>query len=357
MIGVSLAAVFRQQAEACARLGSPMYADLCAGLADDLEAGGPTADVCADHVHLDRDAAPALRLLGGLHARVLERSAGALATFYPSVGGVWEPVGGLAAARGLLADEPGDLRRWLDRPPQTNEVGRATALVGGLLHLPAEFRRPLRLVEIGASAGLLLRPDHLGFVDADGRRWGPPDASLVIEDAWSGARDLAPWPDLVVRDRIGGDLDPIDPTTSAGRLTLSAYTWPDQRARWERLRGALRLAEQVPARVRRIGAGDLLEEVVDGARAEDREGCATVVWHSVMRQYLPAEEDARVAAALDRGLAAATADAPFVHLALEPGEAAGGFEVRLRAAGPRRLEATLGVAHPHGVPVRWDGRA
>ena len=32
---------FREQAEGCARLGSPMYADLLARVADDVADGGP----------------------------------------------------------------------------------------------------------------------------------------------------------------------------------------------------------------------------------------------------------------------------------------------------------------------------
>ncbi len=67
---------------------------------------------------------------------MLERRAGELAAYYPSVGGTWEPDAGTEAFLRLLVEQGDAVREWLDRPPQTNEVGRATALMGGLLHLP-----------------------------------------------------------------------------------------------------------------------------------------------------------------------------------------------------------------------------
>ena len=52
----------------------------------------------------------------------------------------------------MLAAQRDAVRAWLNRPPQTNEVGRAAALLGGLRHVTAEAALPVRLVEIGASA-------------------------------------------------------------------------------------------------------------------------------------------------------------------------------------------------------------
>ena len=117
-----------------------------------------------------------LRLLGSVHRLVLERRAGALAAYYPSVGGRWDPVTGAEAVLELFRSDPAPVREWLDRPPQTNEVGRAAALVGGLLHLPPEDRLPLRLVEIGASAGLNLLADRFHLVDDQGAATGDPSS-------------------------------------------------------------------------------------------------------------------------------------------------------------------------------------
>ncbi|MDQ1103579.1 hypothetical protein QE364_001411 [Nocardioides zeae] len=340
----------RQQGAACAALDSPMYAALCARIADDLDAGGPVAAVVAGHGHLRGPDALALRLLGAVHRLVLERRAGGLAVFYPSVGGTWEDEAGWAAFRDLLEAEPDTVAAGLDLP-QTNEVGRVAALLGGLLHLPDACRRPLRLHEIGASGGLLLRPDHVRCTSPDGFAAGPADAALVLADAWTGRlAGLRPWPDLEVVERRGCDLAPVDPTTTAGRTTLAAYTWPDQPERWERLRAALALAAAVPATVEAADAADLADDI------ELVDGTTTVLWHAVVEQYLPAQTAARVERRVAELLEAATPDAPFVHLALEPRRRGDDrpLTVTLRAAwGAGRDHRDLGTAAPHGVPVRW----
>ena len=160
--------LFRRQAEACADLGSPMYADLLARLADDLEAGGPTADVLARPRGRPRALGARAAAARLVHRLVLERRAGGARAFYPSVGGSWEPEAGWAAFRRLLAEQPAAVREWLDRPPQTNEVGRAAALVGGLLHLEEPARLPVRVFEIGVSGGLNLLADRFAYVEESG---------------------------------------------------------------------------------------------------------------------------------------------------------------------------------------------
>lgn len=339
---------FRHQAAACADLGSPMYAALLDRCADDIEAGGVVADVLAGHEDDPGPSALGLRLLGSVHRLVLERRAGELATFYPSVGGTWEPDGGWAAFRRLLDDRPGDVRAWLDRPPQTNEVGRAGALMGGLLQL--RHRLPVRLFEIGSSAGLNLLADRFGYVDASGRTFGDPASAVLLDGAWHG-RPLAPWPDLEVVERLGSDVMPVDVRTTEGRLTLTAYVWPDQRERLERLRGALALAQQGAVEVRRSSARDFVGQI--GLRP----GAVTVLWHSVMWQYLDEDEQADVSRAIEALGAEATDDAPFAHLLLEPlrrtpdSERAYLVVLSEWPAGERRI---LGTSRGHGVPTDWD---
>ncbi|MFA6574800.1 MAG: DUF2332 domain-containing protein [Nocardioides sp.] len=336
----------RRQALACANLGSPMYAALCERLADDLAAGGPTSVVLAGHEDDPGPSALALRLLGSVHRLVLERRAGALAAYYPSVGGTWEPEAGWLALRALLAEEPDPVREWLDRPPQTNEVGRATALMAGLLSLP--WAHPVRLFEIGSSGGLNLLADHFRYVTPDGSV-GPAESPVVLDPAWTGALPLREPPPVV--ERLGSDVMPVDVRTTEGRLTLTAYVWPDQTHRLERLRGAFALADRIPYALRREPAGDLVAglELVDGA--------TTVLWHSVMWQYLGRDEQDRVRASIDALGARATAAAPFAHVYLEPSrrtpDAEHEFLVWLETwpTGERRV---LGASVGHGVPTHVE---
>ncbi len=345
-----MVALIREQAEGCAALGSPLYDFLLRRVAEDVEAGGPSYDVLRGHEEDPGPSALALRLMGGAHRLVLERRAPALALTYPSVGGTGDREAAWAALRDLFADQPDELRRSLHQAPQTNEVGRSAALIGGLLHLVADHRRPLRLVEIGASAGLNLRADQFRIDLAGGLSVGPGSSAVVLTDPWHGR--LPPLGGrLDVVERLGCDVAPLDPTTTEGRLRLTSYVWPDQPDRLARLRGALAVAAAVPATVEASGAADFLD------RLTLRDGTTTVVWHSVMWQYLEAGEQARAAARLSALGSQASGTAGFARLALEPRRRTPGgaheFLVTLQAW-PGGEERLLGSAAPHGIPTTWE---
>lgn len=344
-----VAAHCRMQARSCAELGSPLYAVLLDAVAADVDAGGPAAEVLGDHAGDPGADALALRLMGGVHRLVLDRRAPALAVHYPSVGGTADGEQAWPALRELLVEHRDELRGLLRQAPQTNEVGRAAALLGGLHHLLAGHRAPLRLLEIGASAGLNLLADRFRVVADDGTSTGPQDSPVVLHDAWTGVLPPAGPPPEVV-ERLGCDTAPVDARSTAGRLTLTSYVWPDQHERLERLRGALALAARHDVTVRRARAADFLADqaVVPGT--------ITVLWHSVMWQYLPAAEQAAVLGQVDRLGAAADGRSGFAYLRMEPDRAVAGgahpFEVRLRTW-PGGLERHLGVSAAHGLPTTW----
>jgi hypothetical protein len=345
-----MVALIRDQADACAALGSPLYEFLLRRVADDVEARGPAYDVLRGHEDDPGPSALALRLMGGAHRLVLQGEAPALALTFPSVGGTDDRERAWAALRDLLAERGDELRGSLRRVPQTNEVGRAAALIGGLLHLAAVDPKPLRLVEIGASAGLNLRADRFRIELADGRSVGPTTSEVVLRDPWVGPLPPVQEP-LVVVERAGCDLAPVDPTTAEGQLVLTSYVWPDQAERLARLRGALAVASEVPANVEAAGAVDFLD------RLTLRDGTTTVVWHSVMWQYLGAAERARAEARLAVLASQASDVAGFAHLALEARrrtpESAYGLLVTLQSW-PGGEERVLGSAPAHGIPTTWE---
>jgi hypothetical protein len=103
---------------------------------------------------------PGLRLLGAVHRLVLQGRAPELAAFYPSVGGQGRAADAWPAFRRTLAAHRDEVRALLDRPVQTNEVGRAAALYGGLLVAAAgesAFERPVnvRLLELGPGGTVI----------------------------------------------------------------------------------------------------------------------------------------------------------------------------------------------------------
>lgn len=357
--------LIRQQAAACEQLGSPFYATLLDRLADDVAGGGVGAEVLAGHEDDPGPSALALRLLAAVHRLVLTGRAPALAAHYESAGGDGDAAAAWPAFRGMLEEHLDQVRASLASPPQTNEVGRSAALFGGLLQILGAAERPelpVRLVEIGASAGLNLLADRFVYRAADGRTWpaggAGPDGSastdadptpVVLDPAWE-SRPPGILPAVTVAERLGCDLSPIDPRTEDGALALLSCVWPDQTHRLDRLRGALTLARAHTVTLVAQGAGDFVEAL------ELREGSHTVVWHSVMWQYLPAQEQERVLARLGELGATATAGRALTHLAFAPRRLEAGGQHRFVVAAttwPAGEERILGEAPPHGVPVRW----
>ena len=327
-----------------------MYAQLLHQVADDVAAGGVCADVLRGH---ERDAgasALALRLMGSVHRLVLGGEAPELAMYYPSAGGDWHPRAGWKAFQALLADRPDDVRARLDQPPQTNEVGRAAALMGGMLRIGETLRLPVRLLEIGASGGLNLRADKFCYFDSRGTGYGVEESSVQLPDAWRGRR-LLPWSLIEVVERLGSDVEPVDVRTESGRLRLMSYVWPDQVHRMERLQDAFMVADEIPAEVRRVDAVSFVRdlELVDGT--------LTVLWHSVMWQYLSPPDQSAVRARIDELGAAATRGMPFAHLSLEPARRTPDSDHEFLVAlelWPGGGRCILGSAHPHGIPTTWE---
>jgi hypothetical protein len=338
---------FGIQALACEALGSTLYAGLLRHAAEDLLAGGPTAAVLDGHLDGPGRSALALRMLGGVHALVLTGQAPELAAFYSTTGGTADPGPGAATAwpvmRTVLAERTGDIRGWLASPPQTNEVGRGAALVGALCQLVAEADLPVHLVEIGASAGLNLRADRF-WIGGPGGGYGDETSPVRMPGGWLGQAPKA-RPVRVI-SRTGGDLAPVDPMTAAGRLRLSAYVWPDQVGRMERLRGAFELAAEVPAELRTEPAS----QTIAGITLEP--GTWTVLWHSIMWQYLDDDQKAAIDAGVAALGAAATESARFAHVSLELVKLTSDTPVEMQTW-PGGARSVLGKAPPHGIPVTW----
>lgn len=338
----------RSQARTCRRLGSPFYGALLEVVADDVLADGPTAAVLAGHEEDSGPSALALRLMGTVHRLVLGGRAPDLAAHYPSAGGDGDPAAAWVALRRLLQEDPLEVSAGLVDAPQTNEVGRAAALMGALTMLLADDPKPVRLWEVGCSGGLNLRADHFRYRSVDGAVHGLM-SPVDLDPAWTNRPDGMRAP-VHIAERVGGDIAPIDATTADGGIRLASYVWPDQPERLRRLRGAVLVAREYPARLVRASAADFVAE------CKPAEGALTVLWHSVMWQYLPAKEQDRAAARIDEAGAAATESAPFAHIAFEPRRLTPAgrhrFVVSVRTW-PGGVERLVGEAPPHGLPVTW----
>ena len=337
----SIAERLRIQAAYCDQIGSPLYAGLLERAADDAEAGGPVAELLRGRERDAADSMLALRLMGAVNRLVLRGEAPALADLYAAGERYADAEWGEFVA--VLERNGERLRDLVDLPVQTNEVGRCAALLPGFLGVAAETRLPLRLLEVGSSAGLNLRWDSYRYA-ADGFAWGPAGSPVRLEFELRGERRPDQAARVEVAERRGCDASPVDAATAAGRETLLAYVWPDQRQRLERLRAALELAAGAPVEVDREGAASWLGRQL----ATPSAGRATVVFHSIVLQYLSEEERAAFHERLRDAGARATPAAPLAWLRMEPaGEMA---EVRL-TTWPGGEDRPLARAGYHGSPV------
>ena len=325
-----------------------------------------------------------LRLMAAAHRLALEGRAPEWATFLPSVreaaaaplvdasSGRVPPGAGLGAAptdplavhdieaawqalRDLIATRADELRPLVALPCQTNEVGRSAALAFGFF-AAARTGLPLRLLEVGASAGLNLRFDHFRF-GGGGASWGPEESPVNLEGLWLEGPPLPT--DLRVVERAGCDRRPVDLSTEEGRLSLLSSVWADQQPRFARLRGALEIARRVPAPVVEADLAAWLPAQLEEARP----GQATVVYHSIVDEYLPSATRQAFHECLDTAgarasrrrtalLAPPRAVPRPAHLWSHPQELAGGDRASPGPLGPARERRAAGPPGRRPVGMR-----
>ncbi len=260
---MTIEGVFETQSQACEALGSPFTAAVLRNAVDLLPVVGAVGDKILSwpgDASVTADSVP-LRLAGGLHALVLTDQNPGLAACYPRAGrqGDTKPLPDALsdALRAAMIDNADHLLTWLDSPPQTNESARSAPLVATGALLMARYGLPLRLLELGASAGLNLRW-HKIALDLKGNRYGPQDAPLTLKPKWRG--QLPGDHPIRIASRAGVDLNPLDATRPEDRLRLLSYVWPDQQDRLTRMRQALDLAQTDPVEVTKADAIDWLAD-------------------------------------------------------------------------------------------------
>lgn len=181
-----------------------------------------------------------------------------------------------------------------ERQVQTNEVGRCAVLRAALATLSVD--RPIRLVDLGAAAGLNLaldryRIDYTGVGQLDAA-----DGLSIACEVRSGSPPTGPI--ATITDRIGIDSAPIDLADTDDRRWLRACVWADETARLSRLDRAIEVARQDPIAIERFDLRDdlftTLQHVIEGQL-----DTTVVVMNSWVLAYLDETEQRRVIDALD----------------------------------------------------------
>lgn len=342
----TIAEAFAMQASASAALGSPMYASLHRELGERY-AADPAATVLRQLL-TDRTVRPVhdavvLRLAGAVHRIVLRGAAPDLAAHYPTVGG--QPNDGfIDDFLKVVVRHRDEIDQALDEQVQTNEVGRSAVLAGGFALISRRFGLPLELFELGASAGLNLRWDRFWY-DTGETSTGDRSSEVRFTDVWPAPPVLST---VDIAERHGCDIAPLDVRDPAAQMRLLSFVWPDQLERFARLSAALAIASNFDAAIECADAGEWL-----GRRLPRRAGGATsVVYHSIVWQYLSGATKDAVRDVLDHWGSHATSAHPLAWLRMEPD--GGRANLRLRTW-PGEHDEVLATATFHGADIRWTG--
>lgn len=342
-----LGAAWLQQIAWCDKAGSPFTARVLEAAWNDWLAGGTLRELMPDWPGDPWADAPPLRVAGALHSLALESAEPALEAIYPPRAIAFDPVTGAQAVRNALRVHRERVAEYLRRPPQTNEIGRSAVLLGGFATIAARTGLPLALREIGASAGLNLLWHRYRYELGGSLVWGDPVSPVTVRSKWKehppmlpSRIDLASW--------HGCDKTPIDLGAPHAAARLAAYIWPDHRERVERLQAAIALARSEGVSVEQADAATFLTREL----AATRSGEATVVYHSIVLQYLSEQTRSALDRVIAEAGARATLGAPLAWLALEPPDPKSRplLVLTLWPGGDRTV---LAEALPHGQSVRW----
>ena len=341
MIPAHVAEAFETQSRACDSLGSPFMGRLMRLCATREWPDSPITDrIFSWQGDLTpRGQSVPLRLAGALHALHLQGHP-LLSPVYPPNHNddetLWQ------AVSAVLVSETAHLDRWLDSPPQTNEVRRAATLIAVGHWLAARYHLPIRTSELGASGGLNLHWDHYGMI-AKGQRFGATEPALTLLPEWRGPLPPQTAPQVIAR--AGIDLNPLDPSSPKVALRLQAYLWPDQPDRLALTRAAIKAAAT------KVEKGDAIDWLSD--RLGHQDGTLHLIYSTIAWQYFPAAAQARGTAMIEAAGATASAASPLAWFGMENDGGEKGAALTLRLW-PGNVTVSLGRADFHGRWIDWQ---
>lgn len=343
-----VAAAFDNQVAYCTASGADITARICAALRDLVLAGegGAVMDAVRGWTGAPLADALPLRLAGGLHALHLKGADPALSAIYNGQGDTDDA----AIVAAALHRHEAALLPWLDGPPQTNEAGRSANFIAAMLWLADKGLPPrFECLEIGSSAGINLMLDRYHY-DLGGVQVGPADAAMRFRPEWQG--DAPPSHAIEIASTRGCDVAPVDLTDPEQATRLKAYIWPEHTVRFERMEAAIaEAARQAPDLVH-MNAADFVEAEL--ARPQEA-GTTRLLMHSIVWQYVPADQQARVTAAMEAAGARATAQRPLAWVALEANRVMHVHEMVVRYWPGGEQGEVVTRAHPHGAWLAWGG--
>ena len=341
----AVATAFANQVAYCENAGAPITARVVAGIAAVLQSDASNALIERIRSWQGAPLADALplRVAGGIHALHLAGSEPRLAPIYRGIG-----ADDAAIIGEVMQAHEAPLLPWLDGPPQTNEAGRSANFIAAMVWL-AERGLPPRFqcLEIGSSAGINLMLDRYRY-DMGGVSVGPDDPVMQFAPEWRGA--LPPSREIAIVSTKGCDVAPVDLTDPAQALRLKAYIWPEHTVRFERMDAAIHAASERRPDLVRMNAADFVEAELALPQAE---GIVRMLMHSIVWQYVPEDQQARVRAAMEAAGELATPERPLAWVSVEADRTVHRHMLKVRYWPGGGDEVQLAWSHPHGADIEW----
>ena len=341
-----IVAAFDNQVAYCTASGATVTARIVAAVRDLLERGegGAVLARMRDWPGAPLADALPLRIAGGIHTLQLSGAAPQLKAIYSDQPGVDDA----AIVAAALHDHEAELLPWLDGPPQTNEAGRSANFIAAMLWLADQGLPPrFQCLEIGSSAGINLMLARYHY-DLAGVEVGPEPGAMHFAPEWQG--NPPPNRSIEIVSTKGCDVAPVDLTDPVQALRLKAYVWPEHSVRFERMAAAVAEAGKSPPDLMQMNAADFIEAEL----SEPQEAATTrVLMHSIVWQYVPAEQQERITAAMMAAGAKATADKPLAWVSVEANRVLHLHELVVRHWPGDGEPTLLARTHPHGATIDW----
>ncbi len=181
-----------------------------------------------------------------------------------------------------LEARPELVRDQLWRATQTNEPGRSAILAAVLSELHGRGVRDVHLIDVGTSMGLNLYPDYYRINDDEA-----DDVVLTMQDL---NENVATSPLPRIHERIGIDLNPLDPANPDDVRWLKACLWPEEPQRARRLDAILDEMVLWPRATRLKGSAvELIDDALDLCSPD----ATPVIFHSWVAAYFSSDEQVR----------------------------------------------------------------
>ena len=185
--------------------------------------------------------------------------------------------------------------------------------------------------------------------DLAGVQVGPEPGAMRFQPDWQG--NSPPDQAIEIVSTKGCDVAPVDLTDPEQALRLKAYIWPEHTVRFERMAAAIAEASKSSPDLVEMNAADFVEAELARPQAA---GTTRVLMHSIVWQYVPEDQQARVTQAMEAAGARATPERPLAWISLEANRVLHLHELVIRHWPGKGEPVMLARAHPNGASIAWQ---